>query len=691
LINKNLQNYRRVILYTSRIIMGVISMFKKHLKHVVISLFLATCSVQAQKFHSVDSINDLIRALNTANSNNENDVIDLGGCTLTIETVSSTNPSTCLPIIEPDNQSGAGRTVTIRNGTIDRDLLAPNLRCRHFEVDVGATLILERLTLKHGLLNPGDSSPDNYGGSIYNQGTLSIKDVTFSNNSAGFGGAIYNDDSLSIGDSTFYDNTASFDGGAIYNSATIDNIFNLTFFNNIALVNGGAVYNLDVINNMTNNTVSVNKAGENGGGLYNNGTIYIFISNIVAVNTAVLGMDIYDPGHGIGIAQNNLIGIGDGNFIIDMSVDPIDENQVGTLDNPIQPRLGPLQDNGGCVFTMSLLLTSPAINAGANPLGLKFDARGRNYVRSRGQTDIGAFEAQLCNNIGDDDDDGWCNDVDSCSHKKDGCGHDECRDHGDCPDPDCCCRKKHDDHDCNCRRGDTCCHRDNDCRENDCSEDDCRDDDCSEDDCRDDDCSEDDCNEDDCRSNTRDCHDNHECNEKHHKCQDADCCCKLLDLDHDGINNKCDNCVSIANPDQEDRDDDGIGDVCDLCPDDETNTCEEIIEEEEEPELIPVPVLPVPPVMPPPELLYPPPPVSPVVEDEPEDTIEVVVRRPRPNQDDESAGKSYERAPTAPTPHVPKSAGCSQMAGNAQASNNMALLFVTILGLVRTMMKRRAR
>ncbi len=66
----------------------------------------------------------------------------------------------------------------------------------------------------------------------------------------------------------------------------------------------------------------------------------------------------------------------------------------------LDPRLGPLQDNGSPVLTHALLAGSPAIDAGTNS-GLAFDARGQprtvnhpgvpNSLGSDG-TDIGAFE-----------------------------------------------------------------------------------------------------------------------------------------------------------------------------------------------------------------------------------------------------------------------------------------------------------
>ncbi len=86
---------------------------------------------------------------------------------------------------------------------------------------------------------------------------------------------------------------------------------------------------------------------------------------------------------------NNLIGNGD-------DVDGlVDSDLVGTADNPIDPQLGELQDNGGATFTIALLEGSPAIDAGSNPNNLTTDQRGEGFDRTVGDgTDIGAFEVQ---------------------------------------------------------------------------------------------------------------------------------------------------------------------------------------------------------------------------------------------------------------------------------------------------------
>src|SRR5207247_8983823 len=70
----------------------------------------------------------------------------------------------------------------------------------------------------------------------------------------------------------------------------------------------------------------------------------------------------------------------------------------GTTAAPLDPRLGPLGNNGGSTWTMALLPGSPAIDAGddallAAPFNLTADQRGLPR-KSSTHVDIGAFEFQ---------------------------------------------------------------------------------------------------------------------------------------------------------------------------------------------------------------------------------------------------------------------------------------------------------
>lgn len=117
------------------------------------------------------------------------------------------------------------------------------------------------------------------GGAIYNNGNLTIVNVTFISNKANIGGAIYNNGSLDIFNSTFRNNKAickreysweneddgihfiKEDGGgagAIYNNGVL-NIKNSVFHNNLAESSTGAIYN-DGSLNMDGCLIFSNKA-----------------------------------------------------------------------------------------------------------------------------------------------------------------------------------------------------------------------------------------------------------------------------------------------------------------------------------------------------------------------------------------------------------------------------------------------
>ncbi len=136
----------------------------------------------------------------------------------------------------------------------------------------GCSLTLYGATMESG-------STQEYGSSIYNKGTVILKNVTMiksnSEQYSNCGGAIYNETgaTLQIGDnSTISGFKADNNGGAIYNNGGIFTSTGGLTINNCSAVNGGAIYNIP----SDSNTLSLAKitaesciATENGGAIYN--------------------------------------------------------------------------------------------------------------------------------------------------------------------------------------------------------------------------------------------------------------------------------------------------------------------------------------------------------------------------------------------------------------------------------------
>ena len=186
----------------------------------------------------------------------------------------------------------------------------------------------------------GNSANGDFGGAVFNLGTATITACTISGNSAWYGGGISNYGVLNIDASTISGNTAWYGGGT---------------YNHYAIM-------------LTNSIVAGNLPNPN----------MFDVSGALTPSSAF-----------------NLIGVGEGMTGIS---DSTNGNQVGTVATPIDPRLGPLQDNGGPTKTMALLPGSSAINTGSNallPTDLVNDQRGSGFPRIVGDlVDIGAFEYQ---------------------------------------------------------------------------------------------------------------------------------------------------------------------------------------------------------------------------------------------------------------------------------------------------------
>jgi hypothetical protein len=223
---------------------------------------------------------------------------------------------------------------------------------RVFTIASGVTATLQDLTIRYGRTTGS-------GGGLANFGTLTLTHSTIRLNTSPDGGGLYNRGTLTLTNSTVSGNTAAFAGG-LYNS-----------------------YGILIL---THSTVSGNTVTENGSGFWNGGTLTL-TSSIVANNPA--GGDCRTVSGSITSDGYNLDS--DGSCSLTAATD-----LPGT-----DPRLGPLQDNGGPTFTHALLPGSAAIDVipwSINGCGTTHIGDQRWQARPQpagGACDIGAYEVEV--------------------------------------------------------------------------------------------------------------------------------------------------------------------------------------------------------------------------------------------------------------------------------------------------------
>jgi hypothetical protein len=248
------------------------------------------------------------------------------------------------------------------------------------------------LTITNSVLSDNtanDLSNMGNGGGIESDGAalLTITSSTLSGSLAySDGGGIDNHAAATITSTTFSGGSA-YEGGGIENGGTLT-VISSTLTGNSAGNFGGGIGNFSGALTVTSSTLSGNSCAYVGGGIWTGGFQGNTTSRnmLLAGNTSPNGPDLFGrlTSHG-----HNLIGDGTGGS----GFDPTD--LVGTTRNPIDPRLGPLQENGGPTQTMALLPGSPAIGAGDPTDAPMWDQRGPGFPRVvNGTIDIGAFEVQ---------------------------------------------------------------------------------------------------------------------------------------------------------------------------------------------------------------------------------------------------------------------------------------------------------
>ncbi|MGH2674314.1 MAG: choice-of-anchor Q domain-containing protein [Actinomycetota bacterium] len=326
------------------------------------------------------------------------------------------------------NPGGDGPSLTLTGVTIRGGVAPmgePNGGGIYVEYEGG--LALDRVLIT------GNRARDTGGGLQANDDGLvtvtnsSISGNVSDNQAAGIGN--WNDSVMTLSNSTVHGNIAESSGGGIINenSAALT-IANSTISENVSTMGegGGIHINNDGTLTITNSTISGNEAEEDGGGIFVNADEpTIALTNVTMAGNAA-DRDGSDDGDGGGISieppylgtftlKNTLIGDntdatpGGGtvrhdcsaevlgpvtsqgnNLIEDTTGCTIDGTTTGDVTG-MDPRLGPLADNGGPTLTQALLPDSPAID-GADPAAAP-PADQRGAPRN---PDIGAYELVLC-------------------------------------------------------------------------------------------------------------------------------------------------------------------------------------------------------------------------------------------------------------------------------------------------------
>lgn len=197
---------------------------------------------------------------------------------------------------------------------------------------------------------------------------------------------------LTLNRTSFVNNSATSQGGGLWTFDAPTTITNSSFSGNKALVsergadndfnrNGGGMVFYGAPVSITNSTIANNRAGWVGGGITAANDAPVTLKNTIFSNNAAL-----NGGNSWNIQQHTSRQLIDGGGNIQFP--QANDDRVSANSLVADPKLGPLQDNGGGLFTHALLAGSPAINA-AVAGAPSTDARGFSRV---GQADSGAFE-----------------------------------------------------------------------------------------------------------------------------------------------------------------------------------------------------------------------------------------------------------------------------------------------------------
>jgi hypothetical protein len=260
------------------------------------------------------------------------------------------------------------------------------------------------VTIDHTIVS-GNAAADVRGASgVDNQHEerMTITDSLISDNTGGSG--IANSSQLTLSGSTIAGNSTPAEGGGLRLEDGTAVVVNCTFSGNRAGQSGGAIWMFgDAVGGngvleLTSVTITQNVAEGVSGALVGGGglaaprtpranTRVIVRNTLIAGNsTASVGPDVLGYVDSVGY---NLVGE------VEDSRGWASTDRLGHTYAPVDPLLGPLQDNGGPTLTHALLAGSPAIDTGDYRLLVSPDQRGtiRLHNGFNPPVDIGAFDS----------------------------------------------------------------------------------------------------------------------------------------------------------------------------------------------------------------------------------------------------------------------------------------------------------
>ncbi len=190
-------------------------------------------------------------------------------------------------------------------------------------------------------------------------------------------------------------------GGAVSLTSGSLELVNSTVSGNSSVGTTGGVVSFSGSLTLTNTTVTGNSSSAAGGvgGIQGFSNVITLNNSIVAGNSNSNGFpDLlqvqFSAQAPVLNLNHSLIGNNDGSLATATTAGSL----IGTKFKPLDPKLGPLQNNGGQTATHALLPGSPAYNAGDNTAALTsnltLDQRGSTRIVAN-TVDIGSFEAQF--------------------------------------------------------------------------------------------------------------------------------------------------------------------------------------------------------------------------------------------------------------------------------------------------------